>query len=301
MTSRPSLPLRPMIFALGFVGLTLVGLLTVYLNDHRIARRARLERSAARLNHLWEGDDSDVAQPLRVATFGTSLLQVGLLGEGVLGEVAADELGVDLRIVKFWQAGGGAEAWHPVLDRVFEQPPHVVIFEDYYLFYRMWWFMDHLRGFRRMCWELLRGEEDRSDSEEKAENGVFARKESPHVLAPVDDVRRRRRMEYRSRALLFGLRPGTEEVIERFHEKGVSVVIVQLPVPDFGEESRLPGRVEFMASELARLEQTGIVTVLRCPLDFEDDEFDDFLHLRRESRPVFSRWLLEEIVSMEQP
>lgn len=300
MNRADPLPLRPMLVAIGIVGTAGLVSLCFYVEGFLERRERKLDRARESLARI-AGDFGQDRKTLRIVTFGSSLLQAATHEEKDLEQIARERWQVELRFVRFGQAGGGIGAWHPVIRDLDPVCPEIVVFEDYYLFHRRWWVVHHLRGYRGMLisWtENLfgRGPSTRSEGNRGPRLLAGGAESIPHPFAAVDERRVRRRAEYRERALTFGLRPKARELFDQLQHSGIKIVVAEMPVSDLGRAARVPGRIESMTGELGRLEKEGRIILLRCPEVFTDEDFDDFLHIDHDARIRFSDWLLSELI-----
>lgn len=292
-------PLRSMLAALAIVGLVFGTGAWLYIGYESRIERAFDDRDRGLLAELAE----DINR-IRIVGIGTSLLrnatlrgdQLTALGEKVDGAV---------HFARLCRPGGRTPERPDFLVAVAGAKPRVVVFEKTYLFNRPRKTLP-VHRYLRLCRGLIRQAILPTESVQlPPDPQTFLRRWNRDQLQlqrqNVDGDFLAQRKEFWSEYMTFGLRPGIRGSFRDLADQQTMIIVVDLPVQE-GIPSPHPDEEQAqMEATLGHLVEEGTLTVMRCPLEFNQTHFLDSVHLNSKGQERFSRWFFGELVRMTAP
>ena len=284
---RRAPPLWAMPAAAGVAFLVLGTSLTWFWLGLRAKEKAYREDDRHRLAEMAVAQKDGGEGLLRIVGIGTSLLNAGTpddRGMAILG----DRSGVAVRYVRICRGWGAFSNWRGTMQAVRSAGPDMVLVEDQCLFYvpRMWVIarmssLDDVVGRIKALFGTLVSPRTTDVAQGRPNPGRLVRQHR----------------EDRIRLLRFGLRPDAREILQEFRQARIPVVILCMPIHPRARSMRQEWEGPAIDRSLDELERERLVTVLRCPLRFEPDEYTDLIHLTAEGREKYSRWLIETLAA----
>ncbi len=259
-----------------------------YVHHLRERRAPDVPDFLDRLSILSAAQERGKEPQLRIVGIGTSLLNSGTFQDREMEVFASKQLGLSVRYVRCARFAQISREWKSLMAAVHKVHPSAVLVEDTFLFHkpvRFPWLRVHYYRYRtfwkkRIKAQLVKSDQERSQFTER------------------DLIRAR---EFWSQFFQIGLRPGSEEIFETFRTSGIPVYVLQMPIHEEGLLTRSPEDWAAMDKALRDLEADGLVTILRCPLIFEREDYTDLRHLSPSGRAKYSQWLLQAIAEREDP
>ena len=283
------------------VAVASIGLLALSaLRERRVLQKAHWGHDIARIRELRSSHSDERLGPLRVVGLGASQLGRATYVDARMDAVAQQE-GVQFRYVQIARVGGRFDDWAPLMARVREARPDIVVIEDRLLFWQH--APDDLALVGEHCEDMLR----------RIRNGHSPVVSVRQAAGMARGFARDRRVQYREitpselqevrkirlRRLGASLREGGKESLEALRSDGVVVILLSMPVdalvrrgPDAASLYRE------LDSQIDSLVDAGLVVRLDCPLAFKRSDFRDLRHMMPQGRDRYSRWLIHELDRM---
>jgi hypothetical protein len=298
MRSPEAPPLRTLIIAGAIAGAALAGGWWQWLDYQSRLEDLREERVRLRLERVARAEPGT----FRMVGVGTSLLQCATLRDEGL-EALASELGLPLVYVDTSLPAGGMLDWRGMLEEILETRPDVILLEDSHLFYRMRVRQRLWSRYLGLCRRMVRQAVTQpADIELPPAPAVAVEREERVDLVAVprtvEEGELRLRRRFYNDSLIFGLRPGSREILRRAAAQGTRALVFEVPVHERAMATVPWDHGPRIREELRRLEAEGLLAEgLRCPLTFEEEDFVDLYHLGPGGRERVSRWLLAELAA----
>ncbi len=294
---RHAPPLLAQIAALAIVGLVFGTGAWAYIGYQNSINRAFDDQDRRLLADL-EAD----ASRIRIVGIGTSLLQRATLGGYELSTLGED-VSRRVHFTRVCRPADRAPGPADLAGKVSGANPQIVVFEKSYLFNRprksrmAHRYLNQCRRLVRQAITPNRSVHLPPDPE------TFLRRWNREwqQRRDIDEDRFAGRQEIWSANMIFGLRPGSRAFLGELQYGGTTVIVIELPPQEriLSIHSRRE-RAE-MEAALGRLVGEGMVTHLKCPLEFDDGDFVDPVHLNSDGRERFSRWFFAEMMRLGQP
>lgn len=289
-------PLRTQIIAIAVVvGLFGVGAWS-YVDYELSIEKVFDQRDENRLGRLASQHDG-----LQVVGIGTSMLRHATVRGDQVGELG-EELESTVRYARLCRPAGGLMDWTSAVARVENAEPDVVVFESTYLFYRLRTGSILQKRYFRLCRSLFRQLVLPSESVQgPPAPSVFLDRwqRDRQTRRDLGEQRNVLRRQFWSQLMVFGLRPGAQELFRQLKARDIHIVVVEIPMKAATLATYPDGDRASMTRELEELRDAGVLSLYRCPLEFTDYHFLDETHLNPKGQRRFSRWLFSEIVDAE--
>lgn len=287
-------PLMTQIAALAIVALVFGTGAWLYFDYEARIERVMDERDLSLLADLAADD-----RRIRVVGIGTSLLRKAT-PRGDQFSALGEEMNGAVHYARMCRPAGRAHGRSDLLSAVADARPHIVVFEKTYLFNRPRR-SNAVRRYLNLCRSLVRQAISPAEIMQlPPDPETFLRRwnRDRQHRPDLGDTDMTSRGELWSEYMAFGLRPGFREFFGELEDQSTIVVVVE-PPPQAGTPSPLSDaeHAELEAS-LRLLVEEGFVTLLRCPLRFDDEHFQDQVHLNPEGQKRFSGWLFGEVLRL---
>ncbi len=298
--STPSLcapPLKSQLAAIAIVAVVFGTGALLYLDYEFRIDRAFDDRDRRLLAELAV-DNSRI----RIVGIGTSLLQQATLRGDELS-MLGEEMNRTVRYARLCRPAGRTPGRPDLMAEVAEANPDVVILEKTYLYYRLkraW----RARRYLKLCRTLVRQAVSPTERVQlPPDPHTFLRNWNRDLQQgrTVDEDIFANRRHLWSEFMTFGLRPGSIEFFRDLADHQTIIVVVELPEREGVPSAHSDGERTEMEASLRRFAEEGPLTLLNCPLEFDDGHFLDHAHLNPKGQKRFSRWLFDEVTRLVAP
>jgi hypothetical protein len=292
-------PLGSMLAALAIVGLVFGTGAWLFIGYESRVERAFDDRDRGLLAELAEDNNR-----IRIVGIGTSLLRNATLRGDQLSALG-EKINSAVHFARLCRPAGRTPELPDLLAAVTEANPHVVVFEKTYLFNLPRTTLP-VHRYVRLCRSLVRqailpAESVQLPPDPQTFLQRWNRDQLQMQRQNVDEDFFALRQEFWSKYMTFGLRPGIRGSFRDLADQQTMIVVVELPVQE-GIPSPHPDDEQVqMEATLGRLVEEGTLTVVRCPLEFNQTHFLDSIHLNSKGQKRFSRWFFGELVRMTPP
>ncbi len=298
---RRTPPLRAMGIAVSIVFCGLSFLIVSYFLYFRSIEKGFQKYNLRRLRSLQDVGETRSEQVLKVVGLGSSLIRAATFYDKEMDSFS-HQVSMPVRYVRMARPGGGPGDWRLVMRDIRKRKPDILMIQSEYLFIEPKLTLLHWRGFMKHVTRLFGGLR-------KEFWGASSRKVRSYIKWYDTRVRRRhRRQSLQQRIRLrrglvasmwnFGFSIEWRNTLEQFRKHGIKVVVLEIPIHKSQLRWRYQGHMKTTSAILDSLEEEGLATVLRCPLKFKHNDFDDDHHMVPVAQARYSKWLLNELAKL---
>lgn len=289
-------PLRAVIVAIG-ISIAILAL-TVFFDykEQAIRNKVFFEHHSKRLADF---KSDNLGEGLKVVGVGTSLLRASTYYDKDMNAYAWQRLNIQLEYLRISEPGGGNLDWQPLMQKIIQADPDVILIENYYLFYRRnlnkSYYSRSQRYFKdkkiHKRWQVTLAEmSEKIDLYEQIKTKKKAVTEEKLI----------KQRKSKNKTMIFGLRPGYKEIFEICQKKNISIIVLDMPINSkarivWGEE-----RLQYINNKLAKLEADGLIQRLAGPDNLDDGDFAELKHMLPSGREKYSLWLIESLQEIMQ-
>lgn len=287
-------PLRAVIVAIA-ISIAILAL-TVFFDYKEQTLRNKLffEHHSKRLEDF---KSDNLGGGLKVVGVGTSLFRASTYYDKDMNAYAWQRLNIPLEYLRISEPGGGNLDWQPLMQKIIQADPDVILIENYYLFYRRnlnrSYYSRSQRYFKdkriHKRWQVTLAEmSEKIDLYEQ----IKAKKKE------VTKEKLIKKRKSKDKTFIFGLRPGYKEIFEICQKKNISIIVLDMPIHSkariaFGEE-----RLQYINNKLTELETEGLIKRLAGPYNLNNNDFADLRHMTQSGREKYSSWLIKNLHEM---
>lgn len=302
MTEYHPPPLRAVVAALAIASLVMMSFVGAFFWEDWANSKSRFffDYHCKRLAAFNSTDNAGERRRLKVVAVGTSILGRATYYDSEM-DAYAGSLGLPLSYLRITEPHGGTLDWRPLFDQIIASGPNVILIENYYLFYS--W--NAYNGLLTQLQNYFKTQVNRTcrlkswgiDYAEVSDS-LRGYEEARPTKQPIAEKNTTRRIVM-GEMQAFGLRPGYREILEVCHQRGIAIVVLDMPLAPAvtkGEEN-----LRIMNDTLAELEGEGLLKRLNGPEDISQGDFFDLMHMNDSGQRKYSGWLVKRLQEMQKP